>query len=115
MMPLNARLAIEQHLDGWTNRLELKLVSAKDNVSTVRKETPTPGYGLLNLYSSYELKKARFDVGVENVLDKFYYHPLGGAYLGQGSTMSSNSTAPQNSFLTPSMGRSINIGLSLKF
>ena len=76
----------------------------------------TPGYGLLNLYSSYEWKQARFDIGVENVFDKLYYHPLGGAYVGQGATMnSSGSAAPQHGTSVPGMGRSINVGLTLKF
>ena len=115
-MPLNAKFALEQKLGGWTNVAEVKLVSEKDDVQAVRKELRTPGYGLLNLYSSYEWKQARFDIGVENVFDKLYYHPLGGAYVGQGATMnSSGSAAPQHGTSVPGMGRSINVGLTLKF
>ncbi len=116
IMPLNAKFALEQKLGGWTNVAEVKLVSEKDDVQAVRKELRTPGYGLLNLYSSYEWKQARFDIGVENVFDKLYYHPLGGAYVGQGATMnSSGSAAPQHGTSVPGMGRSINVGLTLKF
>lgn len=117
IMPLNAKFSLEQKLGGWTNVAEVKLVSEKDEVQAVRKELRTPGYGLLNLYSSYEWKQVRFDVGVENVFDKLYYHPLGGAYVGQGATMNSGTTAgtPQYGTSIPGMGRSINLGLTLKF
>lgn len=112
IMPLNAKLSLEQKLGGWTNVAEVKLVSEKDDLQAVRKELRTPGYGLLNLYSSYEWKQVRFDVGVENVFDKLYYHPLGGAYVGQGATMGTGVTYGTS---VPGMGRSINVGLTLKF
>ena len=112
IMPLNAKFVLEQKLGGWTNVAEVKLVSEKDDVQAVRKELRTPGYGLFNLYSSYEWKQVRFDVGVENVFDKLYYHPLGGAYLGQGATMGTSVT---HGTAVPGMGRSINVGLTIKF
>jgi len=115
IMPLNAKFALEQKLGGWTNVAEVKLVSEKDDVQAVRKELRTAGYSLLNLYSSYEWKQVRFDVGIENVFDKLYYHPLGGAYVGQGASMNSGATAPQYGTGVPGMGRSINVGLTLKF
>ncbi|MEY3651641.1 MAG: hypothetical protein RLZZ351_1006 [Pseudomonadota bacterium] len=115
IMPLNAKFALEQRLGGWTNVAELKMVSAKDNVQAVRKELETSGYSIVNLYSSYDWTKVRFDFGIENVFDKHYVHPLGGAYLGQGATMSSNNTAPLHGTLVPAMGRSVNVGLTFKF
>ena len=123
MMPLNARIALEQKLGGWTNTLESQLVSAKDDVSRVRGEVKTPGYGLLNLRSSYEWKSVRVDFGIENLLDKFYYHPLGGAYIGQGRTMSlggttntwASTSAPPAGYAVPGMGRSFYLGMSVKF
>ncbi len=115
IMPLNAKFALEQHLGGWTNIAELKMVSAKNDIQAVRKELETSGYSIVNLYSSYDWTKVRFDLGIENVFDKHYYHPLGGAYLGQGATMSSDRSAPQHGTLVPAMGRSVNVGLTLKF
>jgi len=119
IMPLNAKFSLEQKLGGWTNVAEVKLVSEKDNVQAVRNEIKTPGYGLFNLYSSYEWKQARFDIGIENVFDKLYYHPLGGAYVGQGATMMSMTmnglVPPQHGTAVPGMGRSINLGLTIKF
>jgi iron complex outermembrane receptor protein len=112
IMPLNAKVSLEQKLGEWTNIVEVKLVSQKDDVQAVRKELRTPGYGLLNLYSSYQWKQARFDIGIENVFDKLYYHPLGGAYVGQGATMG---TGIPYGTSVPSMGRSINVGLTINF
>jgi iron complex outermembrane receptor protein len=113
MMPVNARLAVIHSLGKWINTIEEQLVGAKTHVSQVRDELKTGGYGLLNLRTSYEWKKVRFDVGLENVLNKFYASPLGGAYVGQGPTMS-NSTIPWGVPI-PGMGRSFNVGLTWKF
>jgi len=67
---------------------------------------------LLNLRSSYEWKQVRLDVGVENVLNKFYAMPLGGAYVGQGTTMN---TSAVYGIPVPGMGRSLYAGATLKF
>jgi len=112
IMPLNVKLGLEHHMGGWRNTIQAKLVEAKDNVQAVRNELKTAGYTLFNLYSSYEWKQARVDLGVENIFDKHYYDPLGGAYLGQGATMGDD--VPHGTSV-PGMGRSINVGLTLKY
>jgi iron complex outermembrane receptor protein len=63
---------------------------ARNDTSEVRNEIKTAGYGLTNLRTSYSWKQVRVDFGVENLFDKFYYLPTGGAYTGQGTTMSTN-------------------------
>ncbi len=113
MMPLNAKLAVVQSLGSWTNTAEVEMVDAKTKVSWERNEQKTAGYGLLNLRSSYNWKQVRLDVGIENVLDRFYNHPLGGAYSGQGKTMSG--TDVPWGVAVPGMGRSIYTGLTVKF
>ncbi|MDO8891299.1 MAG: TonB-dependent receptor, partial [Sulfurimicrobium sp.] len=110
IMPLNVKLAVEQRLGGWTNTLEARLVDAKTRLQAVRKELRTGGYGLLNLRSSYDWKTVRLDVGIENLLNKHYADPLGGAYVGQGSTMS---TGVPYGVSVPGMGRSIYTGLTV--
>lgn len=115
IMPLNLKLGLEHQLGGWKNMLQAKIVDAKDQVQAVRKELQTSGYTVFNFYSSYEWKQARLDLGVENMFDKHYYNPLGGAYIGQGMTMSSTASAPLYGTQVPGMGRSINIGLTLKY
>jgi len=114
MMPLNAKLAVVQRAGSWTNTVEALLVSAKTDVSKIRNELATAGYGLLNLRSSYEWKMARLDIGIENAFDRLYAAPLGGAYVGQGTTMPPMGGAPYG-YAVPGMGRSINVGVTVKF
>ncbi|HQQ71053.1 MAG TPA: TonB-dependent receptor plug domain-containing protein, partial [Alicycliphilus sp.] len=87
IMPLNGRLALSHDKGGWSSTAELLMVGGKTRVSAVRNELPTAGYALLNLRTSYEWKQWRLDLGVDNVFNRFYNHPQGGAYLGQGRTM----------------------------
>jgi len=111
--PLNARLAVVHRLNSWTSTIELELVDEKTKVSQVRNELETSGYGLVHLRSSYEWRQVRFDIGVDNLFDKFYDDPLGGAYLGQGKTMSG--TGVPWGVAVPGMGRSVYAGLSYMF
>lgn len=113
IMPLNAKLAITHQLGGWNNAVEVIAVAGKHDTSAVRNEIETSGYSLTNLRASYSWNKVRVDLGVENLFDKFYYLPLGGAYTGQGTTMSINGI-PWG-IGVPGMGRSFYAGLNLKF
>lgn len=113
MMPLSGKLAVVQRVSNWTNTVETQLVDAKTEVSQVRNEIKTAGHGLLNLRSSYQWKQARFDIGIENALDKFYASPQGGAYTGQGTTMSA--TGAPYGIVVPGAGRSIYAGVTVKF
>jgi iron complex outermembrane receptor protein len=113
IMPLNARLALEQRTGHWTHTAEVKLVAGKSRVSQVRNEVPTAGYGLLNLRTSYAYKQLRVDLGVENLLNRFYTQPLGGAYLGQGAAMTS--LGIPWGVVVPGPGRSVNVAVSLSF
>ena len=113
IMPLNAKLTLTQKLGGWDNSVELVAVDAKNRVSEARNEIKTAGYGLANLRASYSWQQARVDFGIENLFDKFYYLPTGGAYTGQGTTMGINSI-PWG-IAVPGMGRSVYAGVSYKF
>lgn len=109
IMPLNARLAL-LHADGaWKSRVQARMVSNKSRVQAIRNENETPGYMLLDMYTSYEWKKARLDLGLENLLDKLYFDPTGGAYLGQGATM--GATIRQG-LQVPGWGRSVNVAVT---
>jgi iron complex outermembrane receptor protein len=112
IMPPNLKIALQHRLGGWSNTLEMKLVAAKDHVQAVRKELRTAGYGLLNFYSSYAWQHVRLDIGIENLLDKDYDLPLGGAYLGQGATMG---TSVLHGTAVPGMGRSAYAALTFDF
>lgn len=117
IMPLNAKLTLTQKLGGWDNGIELVAAKAKDQLSDARNEIRTPGHGLVNLRASYSFKQARVDFGVENLFDKLYALPLGGAYAGQGTTMSLNPASGNMPWgiPVPGIGRSIYAGATLKF
>ncbi|MCK6426107.1 MAG: TonB-dependent receptor [Burkholderiaceae bacterium] len=113
MMPPNARLLLEQRQGAWTGSLELQGVRAKTRVSATRNELRTAGYGLLHLRGAWESGPLRLDAGVENLLDRFYADPLGGAYPGQGKTMSA--TGVPWGTPVPGAGRSVYAGLTWRF
>jgi iron complex outermembrane receptor protein len=113
IMPLNATFSLDHSRQNWTNVLEWQVVSTKDDTSAVRNELQTAGYGLLNLRSSYTWRALRLDLGLENALDKGYDLPLGGAYLGQGQTMSPTGVAW--GVAVPGMGRSVYMGVNYTF
>jgi iron complex outermembrane receptor protein len=112
-MPPNLRLVLQQAAGGWKGEAELVAVAAKDRVSQVRNEMTTAGYALVNLRASYEVAHARLDVGVDNLADRFYTPPLGGAYLGQGPSMTSAGIAW--GVPVPGMGRSFNLALHVTY
>ena len=114
IMPLNGRFTLTHKLGGWDNGIEWVLVDAKDDGSDVRNEIETSGYGLINLRASHSWKTVRVDFGVENLFDKYYELPTGGAYLGQGTTMSMR-MGPDWGTAVPGMGRSIYAGVNVTF
>jgi iron complex outermembrane receptor protein len=117
IMPLNARLTLTHKLRGWDNAVEWILVKGKDEVSSVRNEIETPGYGLLNLRASHAWKRVRIDFGVENLFDKHYYLPTGGAYVGQGTTMTNPPLPnyPRWGTAVPGPGRSWYTAVHMQF
>jgi iron complex outermembrane receptor protein len=92
----------------------VQLVGAKTNVSQVRNEVPTAGYGLLNLRSSYEWKQFRLDFGIENVLNRFYT-PCRWAAPTWARALSMTSKGIPWGVVVPGPGRSVNLAVSLSF
>ncbi len=113
VMPLHGTLALVHERGPLTNRIEFRTVAAKTRVSSVRNEMPTAHYSLLDLRTSYEFEHLRVDLAVENVFDRFYELPLGGAYVGQGLSMSSL-TIPWG-LNVPGPGRSFHLAVSVDF
>ncbi|HEU4815049.1 TonB-dependent receptor [Janthinobacterium sp.] len=110
MMPFNALFAVEHRLGAWSSRIETKIVARKDKVDARRFEPETGGYALVNLRSSVALSKmASLSAGVSNLFNRAYADPLGGVYL---SGLKANGGALQ---ALPAEGRSIDLGLQLKF
>ncbi len=113
IMPLDVRLTLTQSLGRWSNALESEWVARKDEVSDLRNEIETAGYNLLHLRSAYQWRQVRLDAGIENLLDKGYALPLGGAYLGQGRTMSINGIPWGTAVAGP--GRSFYVAVNYSF
>jgi iron complex outermembrane receptor protein len=111
IMPLNARVSLEQNVNAWTNAAELQFVGKKSEIDQLRNEPATSGYTLVNLRTAYQLKNVRFDLGVTNLTNKFYSLPLGGVdiadWKANGSVGLPGAVA--------GAGRSINAGLTMKF
>jgi iron complex outermembrane recepter protein len=110
MMPLNGTLALVHELGTWTSTAELTAVASKSRLSQVRNEIPTGAYQVVNLRTSYRWKRLRADVAIENALDRMYFNPLGGAYVGQGSSMST--TGIPWGVAVPGAARSFNLALN---
>ena len=115
IMPLNAKLKLTHKFGAWDNGIELVAVKTKNEVSDVRNEIRTPGYGLVNLRASYSWSQVRVDFGITNLFDKLYALPLGGAYIGQGTTMSLNTANMPWGIAVPGAGRSLYASLNVKF
>jgi iron complex outermembrane receptor protein len=117
VMPLNATVGITQSAGPWENTIEGEFAAAKRLVSDVRNEMPTAGYGLVNLRSRYVRESWSLELGVENAFDRFHDLPLGGAYVGQGTTMTipPYPNQPQWGTPVPGPGRSIYAAASLRF
>jgi len=117
IMPLNAKLTLTHQYGGWDNGAELVMVTSKNDGSGARNEIETSGYSLINLRGSYSWKQARVDFGIENLFDRPYDLPTGGAYTGQGTTMTNPALPnyPQWGTAVPGMGRSLYAGVNYKF
>lgn len=113
IMPLSAGLTLTHERGAWHSAVEVVGVAAKDDVSEVRNEVETAGYALVHLRTRYTWGALRVDAGVENLFDRRYDLPTGGAYTGQGSTMGISSI-PWG-IAVPGAGRSIYVGMTYSF
>lgn len=110
--PAQLKLGLSWRSLRWTHTAEWQASQGKHRVSAVRNEVPTAGYALLNLGSSLTWQGGQLDLRIDNVFNRFYQQPLGGAYIGQGASMTTNGM-PWGVAM-PGMGRSFTLALSLK-
>ncbi|CUW37207.1 putative TonB-dependent receptor [Magnetospirillum sp. XM-1] len=113
VMPINGKAAIEQSLGGWTSAIEAELVGTKAGVDTLRQEPKTPGYALLNLRGGYEWEAVQVSLGVDNLFDRRYYHPLGGVDYTEMRRTGRGTNTQAGPLAAP--GRSLNAGVTVKF
>lgn len=108
MMPFHAKMGLNQSLGDWANGIDMQAVAAKESVNDMRSEPKTPGYALVDLWSSYRFtKNLKLDVALTNLFNKEYALPLGG--------INTIDTARGSYIPLTGMGRSFNTALNLKF
>jgi iron complex outermembrane receptor protein len=124
MMPIHAKVSVEQEIGSWTNGIDVQAVANKTEVDNNRKEPTTPGYALVDLRTNYKWSKmVKIDFAITNLLDKQYDLPLGGVNL---LTTPSTATAPYYSgqfysiysgqfYSMAGQGRSFNTAITVKF
>jgi iron complex outermembrane receptor protein len=78
MMPLNARVALDEELKGFTAGVGVEAVDRKSNVDPHRYEQVTPGYALFHLHAAYQRGHFQASAGADNLLNRNYELPLGG-------------------------------------
>jgi iron complex outermembrane receptor protein len=81
MMPLAARVNVDEQIKGLTAGFGVEAVDCKKNVDPRRFEQQTPGYTLFNLHASYRKGAFAASGGADNLLNKLYELPLGGVNM----------------------------------
>ncbi|WP_333874035.1 TonB-dependent receptor [Methylobacter sp.] len=114
MMPFNLKLSLDHERKGWKNTFEMQFVDGKNDVQAIRNELRTPAYVLLNAKTGYQWKNLGIDIGLDNILDKQYYYPLSGVYIGDQNAMTLVSSRPNINNL-PGLGRSVYVGMTLTY
>jgi iron complex outermembrane receptor protein len=112
MMPLHGTIALEHQRGGWSSALQLRAVEHKSAVDDTRLEPQTPGYASLNLLSAYEWRSVRLDFAVINLLDRQYENPLGGSWQ---SALYRPGYSGATFRPLPAQGRSVDLGVTLRF
>ena len=109
VMPTNLKLIFSQKINQWKNGIHIQFVNSKKNINETRQEMETSGYALVDLKSSYQKENLQLNIGIYNLFDRDYNHPLGGVYMGQGKTMNTSGMGLTyaNAVNVPGMGRSI--------
>lgn len=78
MMPVHARLALEEEKNGFSAGVDVSVVDRKSDLDPNRFEKATPGYTLIDLRAAYERGRLRVAGGADNLLNRNYAMPLGG-------------------------------------
>lgn len=78
MMPLNGRVRLEEKLKGFSGSPEIQVMERKHDTDPLRFEQRTPGFTLMNSNAGYRGQHLRVEAGGSNLLNRWYYLPLGG-------------------------------------
>lgn len=113
IMPLNGTVGLEHRYGSLTSGIDVLGVGTKDAVESLRKEQTTPGYALMNFKAAYEWNKVLvLELAITNLLDKYYWQPLGGVNIAQHNVQNPTGTTYSQ---VAGEGRSYNAGVKLKF
>lgn len=93
--PLRGDVNLDYRTGAWKHTVEWRLVARQDKVAAYNGETPTGGYGLVNLRTRWQLgKAASLSAGVENLFDKYYADHLGGINRVSGGNVAVGAHIP---------------------
>jgi iron complex outermembrane receptor protein len=99
--PLNGRSTLTYSHEHWSVSIEGVYAARQSHVSAENGERETGGYGVANLFGSWEVSKGvNLELGLENVFDEFYGDHLAGV------SRVSNSAVMAGDRL-PGLGRSV--------
>ncbi len=77
--PDHLSVGIVYEQSDWSVNFESVLVNKQNKVAKTNSEEKTPGHGILNLYSHWQVKEGFLvSIGLENILDQKYQNHLGG-------------------------------------
>ncbi|MCE5394652.1 MAG: TonB-dependent receptor [Acidithiobacillus sp.] len=107
IMPLSGSITLDQDWGPLQNWIRTTLVAAQNRVDPIRNQVATPGYALLDLGTRFTQGSWQASLTLHNLLNQFYYQPLGGLYLGQKPYAWG--------IPLPGPGRSVDISLSYAF
>ncbi len=107
--PLNNRLTLTWEQDKLSASLESVLYASQSKTASYNNEEKSAGYGLLNLYSQYQVSSdLRINAGIENMLDKDYVDHL------TGYNRNADSDIPVGDRL-PGRGRNLFVSAAISF
>ena len=107
-MPFHATLGLHHRQNGFEAGVDVDYVADKNRVDATRNEPKTDAYALVDLRTAYNWKDFRLSLDITNLFDAGYSLPLGG--LSLGDSYATGTLRP-----VPGMGRSVNVGLSVRF
>jgi iron complex outermembrane receptor protein len=81
MMPLNARLALEEERKDFTAGVGAQAVDRKSRLDPNRFEQATPGYALFDVHAGFRRGFLQANASVENLFNRDCDLPLGGVNL----------------------------------
>ena len=104
MMPLNLRLAFDEHVKGLSAGLGSEIVDRKSRLDPNRMELLTPGYALFDVHAVFRSKYVQGGFRADNLLNRFYELPLGGNNIDLYSATGN---------MTPVAGRGRSLAMNL--